>query len=240
MNILILGHNGMLGSMLVEYFTRQGFDVSTLSLRFDDAEFTNQVSNFKGDFILNCIGAIPQRTSDFKINTDLPIWLSNNAPCRVIHPGTDCESDPDSYGNSKRLASEYLVMYSKNTKILKTSIIGPERGTHFGLMEWFLNQTGTVSGYTNAIWNGNTTLEWAKQCHKLISDWESYQVQTTLEGEPISKYDMLNLFKDFYNKDVVVEPVHQGKNKCLKGDIKTQSLKQQLKELKDFCFEIEQ
>lgn len=234
MKLLILGHRGMLGSMLVKYFNRQGFEVQTSDSRYGDPRFLDQVVSYKGDYIVNCVGAIPQRTNDFKINTDLPIWLSNHAPCRVVHPGTDCELDSDRYGISKRIANEYIQMYSENTKILKTSIIGPEQGTCFGLMEWFLNQEGVVKGYTNAVWNGNTTLEWAKQCHGLMSNWDSYKTETILEGEPISKYNMLLLFKRFYKKDIEIEPVDLGKNKCLRGCVKTIPLEIQLEELKQF------
>ena len=232
--ILILGHTGMLGHMVKIYFEKQNFNVVILTSRFGDAQFETDIKNFNGGFIINCIGAIPQRTNYFKINTDLPIWLSNNSPCQVIHPGTDCEMDDDDYGISKRLANEYIQMYSTNTKVLKTSIIGPENGTCFGLMEWFLSQEGEVNGYTQAIWNGNTTLEWAKQCHNLIDDWNEYNKQTILEGKPISKFDMLNLFNIFYNKNIKINPIDLGKNKCLIGNIKTKPLKEQLEELKKF------
>ena len=234
MKILVLGHTGMLGHMVKMYFERQNFQVLHLQSRFGEKYFEDSVKAFDGDYIINCIGAIPQRTNDFKINTDLPIWLSNNAPCKVIHPATDCEMDNDAYGTSKRLANEYIQLYSTNTKALKTSIIGPENGTHFGLMEWFLAQEGEVNGWTQAIWNGNTTLEWAKQCHTLMENWNVYSKHTTLEGKPISKFDMLNLFNSFYNKNLTIKPINMGKNKCLVGEVKTNSLKEQLEELKEF------
>jgi dTDP-4-dehydrorhamnose reductase len=101
-------------------------------------------------------------------------------------------------------------------------------------MEWFLAQEGEVNGWTQAIWNGNTTLEWAKQAHSLMMHWDAHHKQTTLEGKPISKFDMLNLFNTFYDKNIKIKPINMGKNKCLHGDVKTKSLKEQLEELKEF------
>lgn len=235
MDVMVLGHKGMLGHMLVKYLSKSGYTVQTIDYKFPSVEFESSVRNFKGDFIINCIGAIPQRTNDFKVNTDVPIWLSHNAPCKVIHPGTDCEMDLDAYGTSKRIASEYIKLYSNNTKILKSSIVGPEHGTANGLMAWLGAQEGEVNGYTQAIWNGNTTLEWAKQAVQLMLNWDFYDTETILEGNPICKYDMLHLFAEYYNKtDLTINPVFAGKNKCLQGTIKTGFLSRQLNELKQF------
>jgi dTDP-4-dehydrorhamnose reductase len=235
MDVMILGHTGMLGHMVIKYFKSKGHTVNFVTSRFGNRYFNDYVKRYNGDCIINCVGAIPQRTDNFKINTDLPIWLSNNAPCRVIHPGTDCEMDNDVYGTSKRLASEYIKLYSKNTKILKSSIVGPEHGTANGLMAWLGAQEGTVTGYTKAIWNGNTTLEWSKYAEQLLCNWDEYDTETILEGNPISKHDMLHLFAEYYNKtDLLIEPVELGKDKCLVGTIKTGFLSHQLNELKQY------
>jgi dTDP-4-dehydrorhamnose reductase len=235
MKILILGHKGMLGSMAKKYFTSKGYDVKVCNIRFGEKHFDDEVNSFNADYIINCVGAIPQKVSlAFQVNTDLPIWLSNNVKTKVIHPGTDCEMDNDAYGTSKRIASEYIKLYSHNTKILKTSIVGPEEGTGFGLMAWLKNQEGEVNGYTQAIWNGNTTLEWCKQAEQLMLTWDAYGTETILEGKPISKFNMLKLFAEFYGKNIQINPINLGKNKCLIGTIKTKSLKEQLDELKEF------
>lgn len=233
MDVLVLGHRGMLGHMVVKHLVKSGDTVQTLDYKFPSAEFKSSVRSFKGDFIINCIGAIPQRTADFKVNTDVPLWLSNNVSCKVIHPGTDCEMDIDAYGTSKRIAGEYIKLYSNNTKILKTSIVGPEEGTANGLMAWLGAQTGTVAGYTKAMWNGNTTLEWAKHANRLMHHWNEYETETILASNPISKYAMLHLFAEYYGKtDLIIRPVELGKDKCLTGTINTAPLSHQLDELK--------
>jgi dTDP-4-dehydrorhamnose reductase len=234
MKIMVLGHTGMLGHTVHEYFKRNNFDVITTNFRFPKKEFKDDILKFDGDFIINCIGSIPQKTSDFKVNSDLPIWLSNNSETKIIHAGTDCEIDNDDYGISKKIASEYISLFSDNTKILKTSIIGLENGTKYGLLEWFLSQEKQVFGYTGAIWNGNTTLEWVKQAYTLMVNWYNYEKITVIEGCEINKYNMLKLFNKVFEKNIKITPKNLGIDKTLKGKIKTQNLEVQLIELKKF------
>ena len=192
----------------------------------------------KADYIINCIGSIPQRTKDFSTNTDLPIFLDQNFQGRIIHPGTDCEMDDDDYGTSKRKASDWIKKHGKRTKILKTSIIGPELNSSVSLLEWFLNSEGKVGGYTKAMWSGITTLEWAIQSNRLTRLWDEYKTETVLEGECLSKYDLLNMFKEVFKKDITIEPNDKVSiNKCLTGDIKIRSLKGQLELLKVYYYD---
>lgn len=230
MKIFLLGHKGMLGHMVLMYFKSQGIKVHTLTERFPN--WNSDI--FKGsDYVINCIGAIPQRTNNFKINYELPMWLSNNLKCKIIHPGTDCEIDKDDYGLSKKRATDFILNKSKNTKILKASIIGPELNSNASLLEWFLSQKTEVFGYTQAIWNGVTTYEWSKQCLNLINNWTNYNKLTILSSNPVSKYELLNIIKEVYNKNINIIPKELGKNKTLVGDIKTKNIKEQLWELKN-------
>tara|TARA_Y100001937_G_scaffold126481_1_gene195862 strand:+ start:468 stop:1184 length:717 start_codon:yes stop_codon:yes gene_type:complete len=233
MRVFVLGHKGMLGHMVVKYLKSQKIDIATTSKRFpylDTKMFTDDI-----DYIINCIGAIPQRTTDFKINYELPEWL-NKLDIKIIHPGTDCEMDIDEYGQSKKKASDYIKMYSSNTKILKTSIIGPELNSCASLMEWFLSQDNEVQGYTKAMWNGNTTLEWAKQCLLLMNNWNRYDKETIIATRSISKYEMLLILKNLFNKEISIQPIGKGKDKCLSGDIDTGDLTDQIIELKQFYY----
>lgn len=233
MKIFVLGHNGMLGHMIVKYFKSQNIEILTTSKRFPNWGF----DMFKNsDYIINCIGAIPQKTNNFKINHELPKWLEKLNK-NIIHPGTDCEVDNSDYGKSKKLATDYILNNANNTKIIQTSIIGPEVKSKVSLLEWFLSQKGEVEGYTEAKWNGNTTLQWAKQCLHLINNWDLYKKITILEGQCVSKYEMLLMFKQIFNCDNIIIPKKKGENKCLKGDILSPPLKQQLVELKQYYYE---
>jgi dTDP-4-dehydrorhamnose reductase len=235
MDILILGHKGMLGHMLVKYLTDQNYTIHTINYRFPSKEFKNEILKFNGDYIINAIGAIPQKTNLFDINHELPIWLDKYANNKIIHAGTDCEIDNDEYGISKRTASDYIKKFSTNTKIIKASIIGPELDSKFSLLEWFLNSKNEVKGYTKAMWNGITTLEWSKQCLNLINNWNEYKIENIIESTCLSKYDLLNLIKEIFNKDINIIPEDNIViDKCLKGNIKSSDIKTQLQELKNY------
>ena len=175
MKILILGHRGMLGNAVYKYLSTTYDKIQTTEYRWSSEEFVRDVISFNGDYVINCIGAIPQKTDDFSINYNLPIWLDKNVNGKVIHPGTDCEMDSDDYGISKVRASDYIKNNGEKTKIIKTSIIGHELKSADSLLDWFLTTEGAVSGYTNAMWNGNTTLEWAKTSVDMMINWDSYQ-----------------------------------------------------------------
>tara|TARA_R110002167_G_scaffold177270_1_gene377075 strand:- start:2354 stop:3064 length:711 start_codon:yes stop_codon:yes gene_type:complete len=235
MKVLILGHKGMLGHMVHKFLLSKGVECVTTSCRWPKACFKDTIQRFDGDYVINGIGAIHQRTDQFEINWELPQWLDDNLTTKIIHPGTDCEMDDDDYGSSKRIASEWIQNEGKNTKIIKTSIFGPELSTKASLMEWFLSQEGEVNGYTKCYWNGNTTLTWAQYCLYLMYHWDELPLENVLEGECIPKYDLLLLLKEIYNKDITVNPVNTPIfNKCIKGTIKTLPLKEQIIALKEF------
>jgi len=238
MKVLIIGHTGMLGNVVHKYLKMQN-DVSTFIFskknRWPFDSFKKSVDKFNGDYIINCIGAIPQRTNQFEVNYELPMWLDENANCRIIHPATDCEMDDDEYGKSKAKAGRHLAMNGYNTKQIMTSIIGHELNSNNSLLDWFLNSKGEVSGYTKCYWNGNTTLEWVKQSYKMMKDWEKYAKRTVISSNCISKYELLNIVKEVYDKNMVInEDSKLRVDKCLNGQIKSLPIKKQLEELKKF------
>lgn len=233
MKVMILGHKGMLGHMVHKYLASQNVEIQICKYRWPSMEMKNHIKNSNIDFVVNCIGAIPQRRTKFNINYELPIWLDQNAPCKVIHPGTDCD-DNDSYGISKRKATDYIVIEGLQTKIIKTSILGTELEGNASLLEWFLSQEGEVDGYTKAIWTGNTTLEWSKYCYDIMLEWNSFKIETILQGETISKYNLLKTISQIWDKNIKINKVEKGTDRRLSGNIKTANIKQQLQELKEF------
>lgn len=234
MKILILGSNGMLGHMVKKYL-EQYYEIETINHRWPSKKFKTAILDSNADVLINCVGAIPQRTKDFTINWELPIWLDKWFNGKIVHPGTDCEIDDDEYGLSKARATNWILNYGEKTKIIKTSIIGPELKGNASLMDWFLSQKGEVFGYTKAIWNGITTLEWAKQCLSLIDNWDQYSLLNIPYSNPVSKFELLNIIKECYSKtDVKILPKELGKNKTLKGTIKTSDIKNQITELVNF------
>ena len=236
MKILVLGHNGMLGNMVLTYlFFKYKDDIITTSLRWDTPEFRRFVLESKVEYIINCIGAIPQRNyNDYSINYDLPLWL-DSLGIKIIHPDTDI-LDETEYSKSKEKAKGECI---NNTKFIKTSIIGFERNTKYSLLEWFLNlpEGSEINGYINCLWNGNTTLEWVQWADKIMNNWEGFKHITTIANPDChNKYQLLLLFKFIFEKDVKIIPHESDKsfNNCLDPDYYTKEITTQLIEMKKF------
>lgn len=240
MKILLLGQKGMLGHMVHKFLISKGVEVQTIDNRWPSNGFKQSVIEFDGDFIVNCIGAIHQKTQVFDVNWELPIFLDLYSKARIIHPGTDCEIDEDNYGRSKRIAREFIVASSKNTKSLKTSIIGPELNGSVSLMDWFLsNKDGEkATGYTSCYWNGNTTLTWAEFALEMICDWDRFGKETIISSDCISKKEILECLNSVFGRKIEVIPDDKIKiQKCLSGHIVTPHIQDQLQKLKKFYYD---
>jgi dTDP-4-dehydrorhamnose reductase len=238
-NVLILGHNGMLGHMVSNYLTNKNVQIETTEFRWPSNEFKDFIKNYDGDYIINCIGAIHQRTNNFDVNWELPIFLDFYSKCNIIHPGTDGDIDENDYGISKKIARDFVLNSSKKTKSIKTSIIGPELNTKASLMEWFFSNEDnqTVFGYTEHFWNGATTLTWAEYSYELILNWEKYDKEIILHSECISKKELLEIINEVFDRDVFIKPKNEIKcDRCLSGGIKIPKIKNQLEILKSFYY----
>jgi dTDP-4-dehydrorhamnose reductase len=257
--VLILGHKGMLGDAVYKYFTARtdNFVVVTTEERWGTDAFKKEITESDTEYIINCIGLIPQKKplpEEYeKVNIDLPIFLESLGK-KIIHPSTDCEftgtipntrkytkkdtrDASDVYGKSKADISSLIETTFVNTKIIRTSIIGHEGVTHLSLLDWFLNSEGEVSGFTDRYWNGITTVEWAKQCEKMIQNWEKYPTLNQYGTEDIaSKYTLLHIIKEVYQKNILINEALSSKseNKCLETDEELPSIETQLQELKAF------
>jgi len=253
MKILVLGHKGMLGNMVNSYFKEKN-DVITTDLRWPTNEFKNYISDVDVDFIINCIGAIPQKhynTEDYEnLNVNLPLFL-NSTNKRLIHPSTDCEFSgelpypkkydkncvrdaKDDYGKSKAKISEILEK-KDNVRMIRTSIIGYELHTSYSLLEWFLNNTSSaVNGFSNYYWNGITSLFWCEIVEKILHNWYNYPTLTDIGSETISKYELLKLFNKVYNKNIVINQykLSNNINRVIKSDFLIPSIEEQLYKLK--------
>lgn len=179
----------------------------------------------KPDYIINCIGVLIKGSKEHPdnaifINAYFPHLLkkiSDEVHAKLIHVSTDCvfsgkkgnytELDfrdaDDIYGRSKALGE---IINDKDLTI-RTSIIGPElKKDGEGLFHWFMHQTGDINGYKTAIWGGVTTLELAKAIDVAIIQKKTGLIQLS-NGIGISKYDLLHLFQEIWEKgDVRILP----------------------------------
>lgn len=182
-------------------------------------------ADLKPEIVVNCIGVIKQTPeaqdplTTITVNALLPhriALLCSAIGARMIHVSTDCvfdgekgnytESDipnaMDFYGRTKFLGE---VTYP-HCVTLRTSIIGHELKGKYGLVEWFLSQKEKVQGYKNVFFSGFPTVELAR----IIADYVLPHSELTglyhVSANPISKYELLTLIKDQYDKKLTIEP----------------------------------
>lgn len=175
----------------------------------------------KFDSVINCIGILNQFAENNKasaayLNGFLPHQLAQfteGSDTQVIHMSTDCvfsgkrgqytEDDVRDgatfYDRSKALGE---IEDEKNIT-LRNSIVGPDIDPNgIGLLNWFMQQHGEVSGFTKAMWTGQTTLQLAKTM-EIAAKEKAHGLYNMVPDSSISKCDLLCLF----NKYIRVEKI---------------------------------
>ena len=205
------------------------------------------------EIIINCVGILIKGSREHPDNAilinayfqHLLKRLSDEVGAKLIHISTDCvfsgkkgnytEDDfrdaDDVYGRSKALGE---IINDKDLTI-RTSIIGPElKENGEGLFHWFMHQCGEINGFRTAIWGGVTTLELAKAIDFSLDNGIVGLIHLS-NGVGISKFDLLNLFKEIWGKDTVIKPydgneVDKSIEKSLRLDYEVPSYRQMLVE----------
>lgn len=184
------------------------------------------IEHSEAHVVINCIGIVKQLPTaqdplpSIAINALFPHQLASicrKNKIRLIHLSTDCvfsgrkgnyavnePSDAeDLYGKTKSLGE---VNYP-GCLTIRTSIIGHELDTQHGLIEWFLSQQGKkVKGYKKSVFSGLTTLALSEIIAQIVSDYPHIYGILQIASTPISKFDLLNLVKEIYSMDIVIEP----------------------------------
>lgn len=182
----------------------------------------------KPDVVINAIGIIKQRDEakeavvSIKINSLLPhvaADICEKIGAYFITLGTDCvfacdgkgeytERTPanptDLYGRSKLLGE----VDRPNCLTLRMSIIGRELLEHKrSLFEWVYSNKGkTINGYSNALYSGLTTLEISKVIASLIERKERLSGIYHINGEYISKFELVNKINHVFSLGMTVNP----------------------------------
>ena len=256
MRVCVLGHRGMLGHVVARYLRERGCVVTTVSCKFSENNpaYLREIEAAAPEWCINCTGlragANVPGSLLFEVNAMLPQHCAQalRGRARFLQASTDGVFRPDSkdrtcdeksdatddYGISKRTAEEAVI--SNRGVVVRCSIIGPELGEPRSLLGWFLNQTGEVNGYTNHLWNGITTLEWAKVCWELISGNADAEGTVTQPGiwPVISKYEVLQLIEKVWGLKEKVRPVQApvAVTRTLVPTSQRPALEQQLRELR--------
>ena len=189
----------------------------------------------KFDYVINCIGITKPYCHDndmaevanaINVNARFPHELACHAKekgAKVIQIATDCVYSGRAGKYREEAAHDALDVYGKTKSLgeyrgahflnIRCSIIGPERNKKAFLLEWFLSQKkgAQVKGFTNHVWNGVTTLQFAELCEAIIvrDCFDSLAAVSSLHhfvpNDTVSKYELLCLFNSAFDKGVTVE-----------------------------------
>lgn len=184
------------------------------------------VGTDKFDTIINCIGLLNQTCEEHKsaavyLNSYFPHQLAEfteGTSTQVIHMSTDCVFSGKRGQYTENDFRDGATFYDRTKALgelddgknvtLRNSIVGPDinqRG--IGLMNWFMQQHGEVTGYTGAMWTGQTTLQLAKTMEAAAME-RVHGLYNMVPDTNISKCDLLGLFNKYLRKEkVTIVPV---------------------------------
>lgn len=175
------------------------------------------------DIVINCAGITKHKPGSddplvsVPINALLPHRLAHLCRlvgARMIHVSTDCvfsgkkgnysEEDfadaGDVYGKSKILGE---VDYP-HAITLRTSTIGHELKSKYGLLDWFLSQSICCKGFSRAIFSGLPTVVFAQIIRDVVIPHSKLCGLYHVAAKPINKYELLGLIAKTYQKDIEI------------------------------------
>ena len=260
----------------VEIDTDQTYDV--ISLNREDIDASNMTKQHievilkdhglsTGDCVVNCMGTIKPRVDELGtlnallVNSVFPLLLQqvcNESEAYMIHITTDCvfsgdkgkydETDEhdvtDVYGRTKSLGEPV-----GDCTIIRTSIIGEEKGQSRSLVEWIKSRKDKdANGFTNHDWNGVTCLQLAKVIEQIVTGTIPYMgIKHIFSPEPVNKYELLNIVNDVYDLNIDIKSVEADEviDRTLSSvwennpsdEYNIPSIKEQIKEMKEFEWE---
>mgnify|MGYP001331883688 CR=1 FL=1 len=198
----------------------------------------NLLKSIKPDVVINSAGItkhLPngnEPLSVLPINTLAPHFIAkfcSQIDCKFIQLSTDCvfsgskgnyfeEDFPDAndlYGKSKYLGEPN----TKNSLTIRISTIGHELNTNYGLLNWFLNKSGSCKGYLKNIFSGFTVEELSNIFCEHIFNNLHLKGLYHISSSPISKYELLKIISSVYKHKISIEPDTQIKiNRSLNSE----------------------
>ncbi|MEY8388129.1 sugar nucleotide-binding protein [Oscillospiraceae bacterium 38-13] len=269
MKILVIGAGGMVGYTMFHYLHDLGYCVTGITkTKFfpnmlcmdatDEQAMRRLLEQEAFDAVINCAALLlkpseERKSEAVRLNSWLPHFL--DAYCvrkntYLIQVSTDavfsgqrenrmenslCDADTF-YGKSKLLGE----VSNDHALTVRSGFWGVDVNSEgMGLLQWFLRQSGRVSGYSRAIFNGVSNLEFARFADAAIQNrWTG--VYHLHASEPISKYEFLCLAKRVFSSETeIVEDTSVSIDRSLQSirtDIpyKQRSYAQMMDEMKNW------
>lgn len=177
------------------------------------------------DTIINCIGVLNRSAENNKaravyLNSYLPhllARLTEGTRTQVIHMSTDCVFSGKTGAYTEGSLRDGETFYDRTKALgelednknltLRNSIVGPDINPNgIGLLNWFMQQTSSVRGYTKAMWTGLTTLQLAKVMETAANE-RVHGLYNMVPEQNISKCELLELFNRHLRKgQIQIEP----------------------------------
>jgi dTDP-4-dehydrorhamnose reductase len=262
---VVLGASGMLGYAVRTYFSRRGDDVVALGrAEFDIASdpMSRLEEQFGGaDLAINCAGVIKPRIAAMtiedvlKVNAIFPRNLASlckRLEIPLYHITTDCvyTGMDGGYTEDSYFDADDVYGLSKNAgdaadcMVLRTSIIGEERGQSRSLLEWARSQAGKqVNGFVNHRWNGVTTVHLAEVIETIESQGlYARGVHHVHSPDVVTKAELLEILDAVYGLGLKVEQV-DAPTACdrsmssvlpLSSRVATKPIRRQVEEMRAF------
>jgi dTDP-4-dehydrorhamnose reductase len=174
------------------------------------------------DVVINCAGLTKHLAEGntpipaLKMNALLPhrlAQLCEIAKARFIHVSTDCVFSGQASDYKEQDATDATDIYGKtkalgevtmgNAVTLRTSTIGHEHGTCYGLLEWFLAQS-QCKGFRHAIFSGLPSVEFARVVRDIVIPNPSLTGLYHLGARPIDKLSLLQQIARVYQRDIKI------------------------------------
>ena len=171
------------------------------------------------DAVINCIGVLNQfaesnPSSAIFLNSYLPHFVTEtlkDTKTKFIQMSTDCvfagNAGPyyeDSLQDGRTFYDRTKALGEVNnskTLTFRNSIIGPDiKENGIGLFNWFMKQSGTINGFTGAIWTGVTTLILAKAMKRAL-EVNLTGLYNLVNNDSINKFELLRLFNKYFRND---------------------------------------
>lgn len=205
-----------------KFFTKNIVERLKVGIDVEDIDALVKVlDHVRPEVVINCAGLTKHKPGaeeplgSIPINALMPhklAGLCNLIGARLIHISTDCvfsgnkgnytENDfadaRDVYGKSKLLGE---VDYP-NAITLRTSTIGHELQSNFGLLDWFLSQQVECKGYASAFFSGLPTVIFAEIIRDIVIPHSELTGLYHVSAKPINKFDLLKLIAEAYDKKI--------------------------------------
>jgi dTDP-4-dehydrorhamnose reductase len=254
----------MAGHVIAKYLAQQGHTVTAVDRTVLDIEKGNVDHFFEtvdADFVVNAIGLLVKDCADrpdraITINSWWPNYCAyklKDTATRLIHLSTDCvfdgqrgnyfEADVHTETNAYGRSKSFGEINNDKDVTFRMSIIGPELKNGTGLLNWVLTNTEQeLPGWSNAWWNGITTLQLAKCIDQYINNPCVSGIYHLVNNRiRITKYNLLLLINRTYSLNKQITPAGGPKavNKVLidtrqEVDWDIKDYPTQLEELRNF------